>query len=259
MTSHPTLGFLGTGRIAGALVEGFCTGGTPPRILVSPRNEARSRQLAERFPQVRRAGSNQEVLDGSDVVFLALRPATLAEAMPGLRFRPDHRVISLVATLSVAEARAMVQPAARVIKVLPLASVARRLGPISLFPDDPGLAAVLAQVGEPQPATSEAELQRLWTVTGLISTYYAQLDAIHGWCVRAGVQPEVAQTYLVGMMAALTRMAEGGESLAALAREAATPGGLNEMALASLRRGTLFPDLEAVLDAILARIEPEAG
>ncbi len=73
------------------------------------------------------------------------------------------------------------------------------------------------------------------------------------------MQPGVAQAYLVGMMAALTRMAEGGEPLDGLAREAATPGGLNEMALARLRGGTLFPDLEAALDAILARIEPEAG
>ena len=102
-------------------------------------------------------------------------------------------------------------------------------------------------------------LHRLWATTALISTYYSQLHAIHEWCAEAGVRPELARDYLVAMVGALDRMAEDGAPLDALAREAATPGGLNEMALARLRRGTLFPDLEAVLDAILARIEPEAG
>lgn len=259
MPSDLTLGFLGTGRIAGAMVEGFATGGEPPRMVLSPRNEARSRRLAERWPTVERAVTNQEVVDQADLVVVSLRPQAVAEVLPGLRFRKGQGVLAVVPDLSVARGRELVRPAGPFVRALPLTSVAQRQGPIPFFPDDPRVEALLGRLGRPLPVAGEAELHRLWATTALISTYYTQLHAIQAWCADAGVRPELARDYLVAMVGALDLMAAGGEPLDDLAREAATPGGLNEMALERMRRGSLFPDLEGTLDAVLARIEPEAG
>jgi hypothetical protein len=57
------------------------------------------------------------------------------------------------------------------------------------------------------------------------------------------------------MYACLASLAESktGTGFADLAREAATPGGLNEMALKLIEGGSTFPDLRRALDAILAR------
>lgn len=255
MNSEMTLGFLGTGRIAAAMVEGLCASPEPARIVLSPRNEDRSRQLAERWPTVERAASNQEVLDRAGLVVVALRPPVAAEVLGGLRFRQGQAVLAVVPDLTVVRGRELVQPAAPFVRALPLPSVARRLGPIPYYPADPAVEALLGRLGQPQAVASEAELHRLWTVTGLISSHYAQLAAIQAWCARAGTRPELARDYLLAMAGALDRMAEGGADLDDLAREAATPGGLNEMALGMLRAGSLFPDLDAALDAILARIE----
>ena len=113
------LGFIGTGSIASAVVEGFCTSGRPCRIVLSPRNEQKAAALAARFEQVQRAATNQEVLDRSQVVLLALRPGVAAETLGRLRFREDHTVLSFIA-LQPLQALAMeVRPARRVFKVLP--------------------------------------------------------------------------------------------------------------------------------------------
>lgn len=247
------IGFLGTGSLVSAVVEGFCTAAQPLPILVSPRNEGKSRALAARWPNVRRAGSNQEVLDGCGTVFLGLRAATALEVLPGLRFRPGQTVISLIPVLSRARTLDLVGPASRVFRALALPYVARHLGQIPYFPAGAEAAALLAVLGEPVPVAGEAELHRLWAITGVISTYYALLQATHGWCVEGGARAGVAHDYTVSMFGALTRLAEGGVAFDRLAAEAATTGGLNEMALRMMQAGSMFTDYQATLDAVLAR------
>jgi len=249
------LGFIGTGNIASAVVEGFCTAGAPCRILVSPRSEAKGRELAGRFPQVRRAGSNQEVLDRCDLVVLALRPGAAAEALPALRFRPAHTVLSLIAVIPRAELAGLVRPAGRVFKVLPLPYVARHLGLVPFHPADPGVAEVLRRLGEPLPVRDERELHLLWAITGLISPFYALMETVQGWAAAGGADPELGRRYTASMYASLASLAEHkpGAAFGELAREAATPGGLNELALELARAGSTYPDLVRSLDAILAR------
>ena len=98
------LGCVGVGTINSALVRGLCTSnGRPLQFLVGPRNAAKAAALAAEFPAlVRQAECNQAVLDGSDVVLLATPGGadSLREVCAELRFRSDHRVISLVAGAS---------------------------------------------------------------------------------------------------------------------------------------------------------------
>ena len=59
-----TIGFIGTGHITKAVVEGLCGDGDPPApILLSPRNRTVAADLAGRFESVSVATDNQAVLD----------------------------------------------------------------------------------------------------------------------------------------------------------------------------------------------------
>jgi pyrroline-5-carboxylate reductase len=249
------LGCIGTGNIASAVVEGFCTSGTPCQILVSPRNEQKSRSLAGRFAQVTRAGSNQEVLEHSDIVLLAVRPGVAPDLLESLRFRPEHTVLSFIPVIPLRVLAGLVRPARRVFKVLPLPYVAKRLGLVPFFPADAEVAERLRALGEPMPVRDERELHLLWAITGLISPFYAQMELIHAWCVAGGADPTASQRYTASMFASLAGLAEseGAAGFGALAHEAATPGGLNEMALRMTRAGSTYPDLRRALDAILER------
>lgn len=69
------LGFVGTGAITSAIVTGLNAAGIDgDTILVSPRNAETAAALAAKFPNVTVAASNQAVLDGSNVVIIAVRP-----------------------------------------------------------------------------------------------------------------------------------------------------------------------------------------
>jgi pyrroline-5-carboxylate reductase len=68
------LGFIGIGKIAGALVEGLCTSDMEPaEIVLSPRNSENAAYWAGKYPNVEKAANNHKVLDRSDIVFIALR------------------------------------------------------------------------------------------------------------------------------------------------------------------------------------------
>jgi len=248
------IGVIGVGSIASALVEGLCSGAAC-RILLSPRNEAKGRSLEARFPQARRAGSNQEVLDQCGTVFLTLRPGVAAEELRTLRFREDHCVLSCIPLIPLDDLAALAAPARRVAKVLPLPYVARRQGLVPFFPAGEEVAARLRPLGEPMPARDERSLHLLWAATGLIAPFYAMMETVRAWCAAGGADPEAARRYTASMFGCLANLAEpqGSPGFAELAREAATPGGLNEMALRMLREGSTFPELGAALDAVLAR------
>ena len=92
-----TLGFIGTGAIAAAMVEGLA----PDRILLSPRGASVAADLAARFAGVTIAASNQAVVDGSDLVVLSVRPQVAEAVIRALRFRPGQKVLSLIAATGI--------------------------------------------------------------------------------------------------------------------------------------------------------------
>src|SRR6185437_12714819 len=96
------IGFIGTGTITSAIVSGLnASDSTAFTFLLSPRNADVAASLASAFDNVTVAASNQAVLDGCDIIMLAVRPQVASDVLESLRFRPDHHVISLVALISV--------------------------------------------------------------------------------------------------------------------------------------------------------------
>ena len=76
--SGKTLGFLGCGKISSCVIRGYESAagvGRPVRIIVSQRSEAKSKALAEEFPEfVQIAESNEKLVEDSDIVFVGLLP-----------------------------------------------------------------------------------------------------------------------------------------------------------------------------------------
>src|SRR5207245_4311618 len=106
------LGFIGTGEITSSIVTGLnSSGATGDSIWLSPRNSAIANELADRFQGISVASCNQEVLDYSDTIVIAVRPSAAQNVLSELRFRPDHGVISLVSALSLRNLSAFVAPA----------------------------------------------------------------------------------------------------------------------------------------------------
>ncbi|MEO5664626.1 MAG: NAD(P)-binding domain-containing protein [Nocardioides sp.] len=86
----PTYGILGVGALGEAIVTGLCREiGDAPAVVLSPRSASTAAVLAESYPTVRVEGSNQDVVDASDVVVVCLRQTDIGE-LAELSWRPDQ-------------------------------------------------------------------------------------------------------------------------------------------------------------------------
>src|SRR5207253_10754683 len=105
-----TLGIIGVGTIAAAVVEGLQSSSAGCPIVLSPRNEQRASLLASKFADVQVAPTNQAVLDAREIVAIAVRPQIAHAVLSDLRFRPDHRVVSLIPAVTLEYLRGMTAP-----------------------------------------------------------------------------------------------------------------------------------------------------
>jgi pyrroline-5-carboxylate reductase len=259
-----TIGFVGTGHITKAVVEGLCDeSGAPEPILLSPRNPKVAADLANRFDGVSVAADNQAVLDGAETVVLAVRPQVAPEILSALEFRADHLIVSLIALRPEAELAPLITPATRVSRAVPLPSAARRLGPVVYYPHDEKVEALLARFGTPIAAGSESAFHRMWTLTSLVAPYYGLMAEMMAWVEEGGVAPDTARSYLDAMFHTLAVMARDGEaSYSDLAASAQTKGGINEQVMAVLSQRAAYAPWREGVDAVFRRMErgmAEAG
>jgi pyrroline-5-carboxylate reductase len=252
----PAYGIVGVGEIAEAIVSGLCEGVEgPPRVLLSPRNARRSARLAARFATVEVAADNQQVLDGADVVVLCVRPQDAAEILSPLRFGAQTPVVSVMAGIALGALSDLVAPAREVARAIPMPPVARRAGLTAVFPDSPVVRTLFDPLGGTAPVADEAAFRALSTVTGTFSAHLEYLATITDWLRRQGIEAPLAARYVASAFAGLAP-ALGREpvDLPALAREYATPGGLNERFATSLRDRGAFAMVVGQLDALWATL-----
>lgn len=251
------IGFIGVGSIARAIVEGLCGTDDPPELLLSPRSASVAAGLAERFAAASVCASNQDVVDGAEVVFLALRTEHCAEVVAGLRFRPGQIVVNVMASIGLEQLRGMLDADATrdtppaVVRAMPLQEVRERDCITIVYPAHPVVEGLFDVLGGSLPVGDEAAFTAFCGLTATMSAHYAYLASLAKWAVRQGIPGDDAERFLRNLFAGVGRsLREEGTTLAELQEAHETPGGANERV-----RQRWFepaaPALDAVLDDLL--------
>jgi pyrroline-5-carboxylate reductase len=250
------LGFLGAGTITSAMVTGLGSASSDHTIRLSPRNAAVAADLARRFPRVSVASSNQEVIDGCDVAIVAVRPQVAESVLSELHFRQDQQAISVVSGFSVERLAALVHPACKVTRAVPLPSAARRRSPTAIYPRDPVTVELFAALGTAFEVDTESEFSALCTVTATMAAYFGFADCVARWLSRHEIPQPQARDYVARIFSGLAdTAAETPErSFQQLAADHATRGGTNEQVLAHLVEHGAFETFSEALDAIMRRV-----
>jgi len=240
------IGFIGTGTISGAMVEGLSGLPEPPEIIVSPRSERISRKLAARFGNVRRATSNAEAAT-AHIVVLGMRPAQVDEAMAGLSFGAEQIVVSLIAGLSLADVQALA-PHSRVARAVPMPGIARRTGPVTVYPDVREVADLFRPLGELFVVPDETRLY-MGGLSAFMSSYFELQTTLIGAAMAAGAPEEDARRFVLAELHMLSETARAtpAESFDSLAAEHQTKGGLNERVRQTLIEGGWFEQVPGAL------------
>jgi pyrroline-5-carboxylate reductase len=251
------LGFIGTGEITSSIVTGLSSSDVAAHFIrLSPRNSDIANELASRFRGISVAASNQEVLDHSETIVIAVRPRVTRDVLSELRFRPNHQVISLVSGLSLRRLSELVAPVVRIARAVPLPSAAKRLSPTAIYPPDPVASELFAAVGTVFPVERENEFDAICATTATIASYYAFTETIASWLERQGVPAPQARDYIARLFLGVTTGAveASGHSFRSLAATHATAGGINELFLKQLLEHGVLTRVSESLDAVLHRI-----
>jgi pyrroline-5-carboxylate reductase len=250
-------GIIGVGSIAAAIVAGLFKDATQaPEILLSPRNAGVAEDLARRYPTVRIGADNQAVVDRSSVLILCLRPSDAVDALKTLSFSEGQVVISVMAGVAVGTLRALVAPAREIVRAVPLLSVAEREGMTPIHPANETANDLFRRLGTTVEVSDAHAFEAIWASTATIAAHFAYLSAIRGWLVSEGIPEQAARDYVGSTFAGLaTALRDGRQSFDQLARDHATPGGLNEQFLGILNEAQTFGTVEFGLRRILERLE----
>ena len=97
------IGFIGTGKITSSIIYGiFKSKLKITKIYISPRNRAIANRLSKKFRSVKIAKDNQEIINNSGLIFLAVTPTVGLKILSTLKFLPSKKIISFISTINLA-------------------------------------------------------------------------------------------------------------------------------------------------------------
>jgi pyrroline-5-carboxylate reductase len=251
------LGFIGTGTITKAVVTGLCRFGVSfDRISLSPRNQVTAAALAAQDERIYVCASNEEVLEASDVVCLAVVPQIATKVLGELEFDTRHHVVSFIAGVSLAELRRLIPAAGRVARAVPLPAVAEGKGSTAICPSDEVAKAIFSALGEAVEVDDERKFDALSAVTATMASFYAVLETQAAWLAHHGVEYAAARAFLSGYCVGLAHDAVRTEQpFSAMVTQSMTPGGINEQMHTELTRRGAYDLYKEALDGVLRRIQ----
>lgn len=213
------LGFIGTGTIASAVIEGIARDGH--QITVSERSRARSADLAARFGVA--VADNQGVVDASDVLFLGLLPDQAAEVLPTLAFRPGQRIISFMAGVTLDGLAPLTAPAEPVAVMLPFPGIAKGGSPIIALGQTDLIEELFSPANSVYAVADEGEMSAYLCAQAVLSPAVKLVADAARWIAPQVQDPAQAEDFLrVLVGSSLTA-----NDLAPLLQALNTPGGYN--------------------------------
>ncbi len=254
------IGIIGVGEIGRALVEGLRDpGGPTPEVFLSPRGTRTCAELSERYDGVHVCADNQQVVDRSELVIVAVRRQDRHEALDGLRVDGSKVVVNVMAGVANDELRSMLATDATLVRAIPLPSVRERRSVTVTYPSHPAVDTFFEQLGGALPVVDEAAFDVFSALTGTLTAHYAYLAALTSWAARHGIPAHDAEHYVRGLFQAVGRaLGDETRSLQRLSADHETPGGNNERIRTTWFDETNAATLSSALDDLLSDLRRPA-
>jgi pyrroline-5-carboxylate reductase len=223
-------------------------------ILVSERNRRMSGALREEFDTVS-VRSNRDVVDGSDVVVICLLASVARQELAELPFRRGHKVISVMAEISLDEIAGLIGETSELCVTVPMPFIDSGACPLPVYPESPALEALFGAENVVIPVPSEAAMMPHFAATAVTSTLLRELTVVRDWLAGHTGNRDDAERYVVllesGYLRALAT--QDGHKLEDAIGHLATAGGLNAQLLGHMEEAGTMETLRVGLEGLLKR------
>lgn len=190
------VGFIGTGEIAEALIEGIT--GQGHKIYVSNRSNLRSQRLSKEYRDVI-ACENDEVCSSSDIIFICLMASVARNILPKLSFRTNHQIISVMANINRHELKSYCLPAKNICITIPLPFVAKGGCPLPVYPHSDALSVLYGTNNSIIVLESPDHIAPHFVISAMLSPVFSLFDLASKWLgSKTGndLQSEIYLTHL---------------------------------------------------------------
>ena len=252
------LGFIGTGKIASAVINGVCSSKIPfNRIYISPRNKLIAQQLKKKFKKISIAKNNQEIVNKCEWVFLSITPNVGNRIIKNLQFKSSQTIISFISTIKLNQLKKAIKVKAKIVRAIPLPPISLKKGPVPIFPPNKKVKNFFNNIGTTIEIKSERSSISFWTTSGMMASFYELLNVMTNWLIKKGVKRNNAQKYITSLFLALSEdaFANSKKNLKNLVKDSQTPKGLNEQGLKELSKSGFYKKLEKTLNSIHKRLD----
>ena len=251
------LGFIGVGKITSSVVTGICRSQIKfKKIILSPRNRKISKKLKKQFRKIYIAKNNQEVINSSNWIFLAVTPTVGQKIIKNLKFKSSQTIISFISTMTLPELKKAIKAKAKIFRAIPLPPISLRKGPVPVFPPNKKVKFFFNKLGTTVEIGNEKLSKNFWSTSGMMAPFYELLRTMSNWLVKRGVKRDKAQKYITSLFVALSEDAvvNSKKDLKYLVKESQTPRGLNEQGVKELIKAGFYQSTEKTLNSILKRL-----
>lgn len=249
------IGILGAGHFGAALIEGFTASIAPSRIVIVSRGVSTDR-LCERFG-IRAVPDGGQLVDACSTVVLAVRSEQAVESVSGLRWRQDHVLVSVCASVPLRNLEAACAPATAV-RALPLSTAAIGRSPTTLFPQNARARALLERLGSVLPLQSEADFETAAAAACTFVWAHLIIEITSDWARDRGLDADTARRLAAACIGGAGAMIErdAADPIGPKLASWATPGGLSAEGLRRLKHADIDTHWRHALDGALLRARP---
>lgn len=256
------IGFVGTGKMATALAQGFVTSGLPAARVCGTDPVAASRDAFLQAVEEADVSNNVSVLQSADVVFLAVKPQVLQSVAESIAAQLTGKlVVSIAAGVCLEKLESWLPKTCRVIRVMPntpclvgqgACGVSR--GAAATNEDEEIVCQLLQTVGIVE-RVPESLLDAVTGVSGSGPAYVFQMiEALSDGGVKAGL-PRATATRLAAqtLLGAAKMVLETDQHPAALKDAVTSPGGTTIAALHTMEQGGVRAALMSAVETAVRK------
>ena len=251
------LGFIGTGKIASSVITGICNSKIKyKKILISSRNNQIAKNLKRKFKKIVIIKDNQEIINKSNWIFLAITPTVGKKIIRNFEFKKNQTIISFISTITLMELKDMINKKLDIVRAIPLPPISLKKGPIPIFPPNKKVKTFFNKIGSSIEIKNEKLSNNFWATSGMMASYYEILKIMSDWLVKKGIKRLDAQKYITTLFLALSEDAvvNSKKELKYLVKESQTPKGLNEQGLKEMSKKGVYKSLKDTLNSIHKRL-----
>ncbi len=252
------LGFIGTGEISKAVILGILKSKIKyKKIFISKRNFKISRYLQKQSKKIVIVNNNQEILNKSKFIFLAITPEVGRKIIYKLNFKKKNIVISFISTIKLNDLKKYIKTKCQIVRAIPLPPISLGVGPIPIYPPNKTVKNFFDKIGETIEIKNEELSLNFWTMSSMMAPYYEMLNKLSNWLVAKGLNKSKAENYITSLFLGLSKNANQNnyKDLTELVKKSQTPRGLNEQALRELKSKNFYKKLDITSNLILKRLK----